>query len=346
MVCFGPKQFGTLPAFKSKAALAACRAAKLAVVAAGQSSDTFNYSAAELAGEGKAQSFAYRGLTVALGIVGFGLVGNPSGILELAYAASPSDLVSHMIRSLGAFHILSAVVTSTLADAASHARLGSDTYKSLNLGLIAWAACSLTAFFTAPVVPPTTTQAIYGSLLASAVTVPAVCSQGLTVKIPKPKLFPLLSAHAMYDVATTLTLAFGTIVLLYTTNGIGTMPVPQLSWVYATLGAVGVTMLRLLGAASVLSFSVLTTLSDAAKRRRLGASTFKALNLGVAMVSGVLTAVALAAEKAGTVHLAVALPSSLADVITRWPDALSAVSFAAVPLMGLVALYQLVAAKK
>lgn len=304
---------------------------------------TINYSAEELAGEGSSKAAAYKALAAALSVVGVALIFAPQKAIEVAYAAAPTPLLVHLAQMYGAVHVLAFNMASCLADAASHARLNSETYQKLNSGLMLWGVAALIAFTQAPVAAAANAVLYgYGAVLGASVAVPAVCANGFAAKLPKLLPLHIFAASTAYMLGAIATAGFGAFVLLST---LGHPVAISTAWVKAPLGPLGVTMLRLLGSGSILAFFVLITLADAAKRGRLGASTFKALNWATAALTTAILTVAYIGTGLNTVNLSAALPTSLAAV-NSWADVVVAAQLLTVPLLAVVSLYQALTAKK
>lgn len=298
----------------------------------------------------KAKAVAYRGLALALAGTGAGLLYDPSRALELAYAACGTPLVLGLARALGAVHLLAAIATNTLADAASHARLSSDTYKRLNAGLAIWGALSLAALYTAPVALTPAAQAGYGAALAAAAALPVALGKGLLAPLPPPpRMQNLFTAQRLYSMAGTVAAIFaGTVAYSYFNPGALSVSCLTAKAVSAkvTLGALGTTLLRLLGSGGVLAVAVLVTQEDAARRGRLGASTFKQLNWGLAALAGTVLALTESGMKAGLLSFKRIELATFADLAAQWLDVFTQAGLGTAALLALFATYFAVAAKK
>jgi hypothetical protein len=297
----------------------------------------------------KAKTIAYRALSVALAGAGAALLYDPSKALEVAYAACGTPLVFGLARALGAVHLLAAIVAHTLADAASHSRLSSETYKRLNCGLAAWGTLSLAILYTAPVALAPVAQAAYGAVLAAAATLPPALGKGLLAPLPPPpRMANMFTSQRLYSMAGTVMAVFvGTVAYAYFYPG----ALGSVSWLTAVskkvpLGALGATLLRLLGSGAVLTLAVLGTQEDAARRGRLGASTFKALNWGLAALSCTVLALTEAGMKAGILSFKRIELSSFSDLQAQWLDVFTQAGLGVAVLVALFATYWAVAAKK
>jgi hypothetical protein len=63
----------------------------------------------------------------------------------------------------------------------------------------------------------------------------------------------------------------------------------NLSWIQVPAGGLGKELIQFLSAGGFMIFSALVTLLDATQRNRLGASTFRLLNLGTGLLGGLWT---------------------------------------------------------
>ena len=152
----------------------------------------------------------------------------------------------------------------------------------------------------------------------------------------------LFTAQRVYSVAATAAAIFA-IAVGYTVYSPGAL---NISWLAVPLGSLGGLLLNLLASGALLGNQVLVNLEDAARRGRLGASTFKALNWGVAIVSGTLIALIETGIKSKIISLWPAFPETVAEFSARWPDVFSEFAVGVVVILGCVSLYTAIAAKK
>ncbi len=315
-------------------------------------SDTINYSADDLASNNNGgKALVYKALAVVLFTTGAGLMVAPTRALQLTFAASPTTLISGLTQALGAVHILAAIATNCLADAASHARLSSETYKRLNLGLFTWGAATLAAYYKvssaakAAVVLASTAQMPFYALYTAAALLPVILAGkvGIFAPLPPaPRMRPLFTARRLYSLAATAAAIFA-IAVGYDVYRPGVLGV---TWLAAPLGALGSTLTMFLGCGALLAYQVLVSLEDAARRGRLGASTFKALNWGVALLSGTVMALAETGVKTKVIKLWPAMPQTAAEFSARWPDVFSEFALGVAVILGCFSLFSAIAAKK
>jgi len=312
---------------------------------------SINYSADDLtSGNSGNKALVYRALAATLAVIGIALLVAPSRSLQLTFAASPTTLISGLTHALGSIHILAAIAANCLSDAASHARLTSETYKRLNLGLVSWGVATLAAYYkvssgsNAAVALANSHIAFYALYTATSF-LPVILAgkAGLFAPLPPaPRLRPLFTAQRLYSLAATAVATFA-IAVGYSLFRPGVLSV---SWLAAPLGSLGSTLVTFLGCGALLAYQVLVTLEDAARRGRLGASTFKALNWGVAFLSGSIMALAETGVKANVIKLWPAMPQTAAEFFARWPDVFSEFALGIVVILGCFSLYSAIAAKK
>eukprot|EP00887_Chlorella_sp_A99_P004436 scaffold30.g4436.t1 len=220
----------------------------------------------------------------------------PTRVVELAFAASPLPVVVGLVRLLGSSFTVAALATYCLQDAAFNSRLGSATYQRLGLGLMWWAIASLVVLWASPAKPLLRPHLALSGVLALV----AVGTGVLYNDTSKHGLHPLhlakgfLSSFAQllappsnpwaaaYGAASVAAGAAAT-ALWAGTSGAAWVPAPlaHAALLVAPLGTIGRLVAQLLGAGTLLAAVVLFVLKDAAERGRLGASTFKTLNVGV-----------------------------------------------------------------
>jgi hypothetical protein len=313
---------------------------------------SINYSADDLSsGNNGHKAVVYRALATTLAVTGVALLIAPTRALQLTFAASPTTLISGLTQALGSIHILAAISANCLSEAASHARLSSETYKRLNLGLVTWGAATLAAYYkvssvsnAAIVLVPNAHIAFY-ALYTATIFLPVILTgkAGLFAPMPPaPRMRPLFTAQRLYSLAATAVAIFA-IAVGY---GVFRPGVVNVSWLAAPLGSLGSTLVTFLGCGALLAYQVLITLEDASRRGRLGASTFKALNWGVALLSGTIMALAETGVKTNVIKLWPAMPQTAAEFSARWPDVFSEFALGLAVILGCFSLYSAIAAKK
>ncbi|KAL4522240.1 hypothetical protein Ndes2437B_g07976 [Nannochloris sp. 'desiccata'] len=311
-----------------------------------------NYSADDLSsGNNGNKALVYRALAATLAVTGIALLVAPTRALQLTFVAYPTTLISGLTQALGSIHILAAIAANCLSEAASHARLPSETYKRLNLGLVTWGAATLAAYYkvssvskAAIVLVPNAHIAFYALYTATSF-LPVILAgkAGLFAPMPPaPRMRPLFTAQRLYSLAATAVAIFA-IAVGYDFYRPG---VVNVSWLAAPLGSLGSTLVTFLGCGALLAYQVLVTLEDAARRGRLGASTFKALNWGVALLSGTIMALAETGVKTNVIKLWPAMPQTAAEFSARWPDVFSEFALGVSVILGCFSLYNAIAAKK
>lgn len=288
------------------------------------------------------QALAYGGVCATWTAVGVALVLAPRGVVELAWAATPNAVVSSFARLLGCTFLLVGVVAHCLQAAAEHGRLKSETYLRLNLGLMWWGAgLAGTLWVQAARALPAaqwglTALAAATALLGAGVyqrssprgldpvyLVEQFLESAKQLSVYSQAKSPLLPAYT-YGIMSRAAFLLGISLLM------GTARLAQGSMLNMPLGVLGHGILHSWAVGLLLLSTVLFTLKDAAIRGRLGASTFRALNLGTAAVSTVTVATMLLAVIYGTVNMRLA----------TWVKTVSWM------LLSVVALYEFFNAKK
>lgn len=244
------------------------------------------------------RALAYGGIAALLGIPGLALAVAPCRAMEFLWGACPTLLVAGLGRMFGSMLLLAAVVASCLKDAAEHDRLRSETYQRLNLGLMWWGLGTVVSLWLAPQQPLRLALGVCTALLGAttahaALTYHETSEQGLSLPYLVRQFFKSLGnlgdyknndSTALYSLyaygfAAKATVAAVTAILFH-----GQLRLAKDGLLLAPLGTLGQALVPANGVGYALLAVVLVTLKDAAARGRLGASTFKALNIGAAIV--------------------------------------------------------------
>ena len=250
------------------------------------------------------KALLYRILSISFGICGAALAYFPTLVIEHLFSATPTLLVSRLAHLQGGVFILISIGCSCLRDAAAHARLSSDTYKRLNKGLSVWGFASLIAFYTPPFTPTITitiaARFLCTTLFGAAALLPLLSKNTYEAPpAPSRPLWPFIAAGRLYAIAESTAL-FVTVFIFISFFRPDWVAV---TWLTAPLGVLGSLFLKLLGCGASFATIVLENLKDAARRGRLGASTFKKLNLGVGILSAMIISTAYYGSVAGFVNL-------------------------------------------
>eukprot|EP00242_Pyramimonas_sp_CCMP2087_P000101 CAMPEP_0198197132 /NCGR_PEP_ID=MMETSP1445-20131203/716_1 /TAXON_ID=36898 /ORGANISM="Pyramimonas sp., Strain CCMP2087" /LENGTH=341 /DNA_ID=CAMNT_0043866301 /DNA_START=419 /DNA_END=1444 /DNA_ORIENTATION=- len=243
-------------------------------------------------------------------------------VVLLASMTIPSTSATPLLlRVLGAVQLYGVAAAYTLKDAAKHDRLGVNTYKRLNLGMIA-AALGTMAFKG----PAEQAWKVGGVILnnpyymwASLISLFLIGPLYIYIESIESKLeqIPTLLVAGTIELPKALLASSNTVSKVYaglavtTTAAAGVMfyaPFPSMQVFFkAALDAGNIfdkMLIQVIASMLLLFASALYTLQDAAKRDRLAASTFRALNLTLA-VKGACLAVAYAAAVASGLGTAV-----------------------------------------
>ncbi|KAL4434405.1 hypothetical protein ABPG75_000846 [Micractinium tetrahymenae] len=247
------------------------------------------------------RALAYAAIAGLLGASGVALAVAPSRAVQFLWGACPSLLVAGLARTLGSTLLLAAVCANCLKEASEKDLLRSDTYKRLNLGLMWWGVATAGALWLAPAPPLRYALGAWTALLAATSAHAALTYQETSEK--GEGLNPIFLVHQFLSSLGNLTsYANGPDTALYALYAYGLaakaavaamvailihgqLKLAQDGVLMAPLGTLGESLLPALGGGYVLAAVVLFTLKDAASRGRLGASTFKDLNIGVSIVT-------------------------------------------------------------
>ncbi|KAI3439039.1 hypothetical protein D9Q98_001449 [Chlorella vulgaris] len=262
------------------------------------------------------RALTYAGLTALLGVSGLVLAAAPATVVQFVWATRPSLFVAGVARITGALVLLAAVCANCLKEAAEHERLPSDTYQRLNLGLMWWGVGTCLALWTAKQQPTRLALGLCTLLLSAtsfhaAMTVQETSEGGLNPfflakrflsslgnlssyhNTGRSSIVPLygygLAAKGALAAALAILLQ-GRLQLAQAVTAVGVANVPagataaQNGLLLVPMGTLGNAVARVTSVGYLLLSLVLFILKDAAQRGRLGASTFKQLNIGVAVV--------------------------------------------------------------
>jgi hypothetical protein len=286
-----------------------------------------------------AKSVPHRLLALMLAGTGAILLLKPVHALQMAYATKGTPLVILMIQVLGAIHLMGGFATNALANAASHGRLSSAIYKHLNSGLASWGTFSLATLYFSSLALTYSVRMVYLASLAAAVVLPVALGKVLhpsdNAKLSSYRSKEWQELAYMYGIAASIANMLALFVaFMFFFPGTSFAPI----WLTAKavsakvpLGAAGITVLRLLGSGTLLVTAVFNVLQFGAERRRLGASTFKALNWGIAILTGNLIWFVMTGQELGLIDYKPLPVDSLADILRsmlpQWKEIISYQTF-------------------
>jgi hypothetical protein len=223
--------------------------------------------------------------------LGVALIVSPAQVLSIAYSASPGNsLVSSLVMLLGGIHLYGSLFAHALKSASENSRLSSNTYKCLAFGLGAWSFASMMkiAFLSSGSAQLSLVSSnVYAALFAFTLGAQFVCAKGQQINFVPWNPLRLNVVENVYG--------FGIVFALLSTLAVwvqclcpesflGTQ-LSHLSWIHAPAGALGKELLQFLSTGGFLLLSAFNVLLDGSQRGRLGASTFKLLNLGTGLIS-------------------------------------------------------------
>lgn len=228
--------------------------------------------------EGKSSyaPLAFQGLALIHTVLAASLIASPERFVAAAFAAVPSGaLITSLFRILGSIYLVAAVCCRRLASAARSGRLSSDTYKRLGLGVMGTGVATLIVFALF-------SRSIYMSLPFKLLL---LVTNGVSTLVPwiffELSLPPRPTTANSTPSSFVYRCAFYSSLLLLPAL-VNTFHGPQdPSAVLTPVGILGRYAISLIAAGFLLVSSVYRVLQDAAQRDRLGASTFKALNWAV-----------------------------------------------------------------
>ena len=289
-------------------------------------------------------SSAFNLLKYIHGLVGATMLIFPKVFVETVYAATPTMFVFGLVMIMGSVHLYAALFNHTLVSASEHGRLSSDTYKRLSGGLAAWALLEIVCspLFKVQMIQPF----FYMFLAIHAVTfaIQAKFSEGLIMDFKLWNVFPLLSLENLYGLcALTVPFAAGAVFLqkFAPTSFLGAQ-LGSLHWVTAVAGSLGWDFIQAISIGGVLLYSAFVTLLDASQRGRLGASTFKQLNLGVGLISVVWTVFLCKLYFDGYI----VIPSLFSPYLSHLMDIFTMKISVFFPIAGVICIWQWYHAKK
>ncbi len=243
-------------------------------------------------GTGNAGAFAevvFNSFSAALGIPALGMVIAPAQAAAVAAGATAvGAAVAGQIRILAGFYVLAALAAHSVATAAAAGRLGSSTYQRLLVGLAAAGALALYSLQEPGVAlaatPLLAGKVVSGALAASSLLMLAFgCGRGLLAA-------PVALVKGTLAAATSVLKISGPASAAYSLGAVATAVItailasgaPPGSMVAVPANALGAFLMKHTAAGSALAAAACLVLADGARRERLGASTFRVTNLGLA----------------------------------------------------------------
>jgi hypothetical protein len=245
-------------------------------------------------GTGNAGAFAevvFNSFSAALGIPALGMVIAPAQAAAVAAGATATVgavAVAGQIRILAGFYVLAALAAHSVATAAAAGRLGSSTYQRLLVGLAAAGALALYSLQEPGVAlaatPLLAGKVVSGALAASSLLMLAFgCGRGLLAA-------PVALVKGTLTAATSVLKISGPASAAYSLGAVATAAItailasgaPPRSMVAVPANALGAFLMKHTAAGAALAVAACLVLADGARRERLGASTFRVTNLGLA----------------------------------------------------------------
>lgn len=228
------------------------------------------------------------------GAVGLAFLAFPATCLSTIYLSVPGNtLISSLAIMTGGVHLYGALFAHVLVSAADHGRLTSNTYRRIAFGLGAW---SFFCMLKMALVTPSASMAplyanLYGGLCAVTLGTMFMCAKGQLLDFVGWNPLKIISLDNIYGFASILTVfaSFAVWYQFFLPESFLGSQLGNLSWIQVPAGGLGKELIQFLSAGGFMLFSAFVTLLDAAQRNRLGASTFKLLNLGTGLLGGLWT---------------------------------------------------------
>ena len=283
-------------------------------------------------------------LRVLNGSLGLAMLFFPQQVLEKVCAVSTNTLVSGLLMMMGGVHLYAALIADTLVSASDHGRLGSDTYKRLGTSLAVFGYSGLAKVLFCSCQMNLLSLGIYGGSLVLTGVIPMIFSKGYVLGLKKWKPFPLVSLENLYGLSYLGVIA-AVLAVWYSklspSSFLGAQ-LRNLNWIpnAGTLGNDIIEFLSVTGGALLVGAFV--TLLDAHQRGRLGASTFKQLNLGIGALSAIWAWVFYKLQSEGSLTF----PNLFAPYVAHLMDIFTMKLSIFFPIVGIFCLWQWYFAKK
>jgi hypothetical protein len=284
-------------------------------------------------------------LRVLNGSLGLAMLFFPQQVLEKVCAVSANTLVSGLLMMIGGVHLYAALIADTLVSASDHGRLGSDTYKRLGTSLAVFGYSGLAKVLCCSCQMNLLSLGIYGGSLVLTGVIPMIFSKGYILGLKKWKPFPLISLENLYGlsylgvIAAVLAVWYSKLLpFSFLGEQLG-----SLNWILTPAGTLGHDMLEFLSVTGgALLVGAFVTLLDAHQRGRLGASTFKQLNLGMGALSAIWAWVFYKLQSEGSLTV----PNLFAPYVAHLMDIFTMKLSIFFPIVGVFCLWQWYFAKK
>jgi len=284
-------------------------------------------------------------LRVLNGSLGLAMLFFPQQVLEKVCAVSTNTLVSGLLMMIGGVHLYASLIAHTLVSASEHGRLGSDTYKRLGTSLAVFGYSGLATLLCSSCQMSLLPLGIYGGSLVLSGVIPMIFSKGYRLGLKKWKPFPLVSLENLYGLSYLGVIA-AVLAVWYSklspSSFLG-VQLGSLNWIQQPAGTLGHDMIEFLSVTGgALLVGAFVTLLDAHQRGRLGASTFKQLNLGIGGLGVIWAWVFFKLQSEGSLTV----PNLFAPYMGHLMDIFTMKLSLFFPIIGVVCLWQWYFAKK
>ncbi|WIA31838.1 hypothetical protein OEZ86_002705 [Tetradesmus obliquus] len=237
------------------------------------------------------QSAAYNFLTGTSVAFGVAALAAPQLLLTLALGVDATPLDVAFTRIAGATMAISAAVEYSLQDAVVAGHLKSSTYQRLMLAILGKNCLYLAAFALSPGLWSPVLFSFYPTAAAASIVINAatLCS-GFAQSGAASIRAGLASVAGFSEPKTPAGWTYSVFILLYAAT-VAACYAPEVIFTGQPMTAAGQLLKHTWAPGFLLAGAACWVLADAADRGRLGASTFRRLNLGLAAVEAGYTAV-------------------------------------------------------
>ena len=225
-------------------------------------------------------------LAVTHAALGLYMLLRPEAVIQTVYSASAGNsLVTSLMAMLGGMHVYASVFAHALHGAAENSRLDSTTYQRLAFGLGAWSFVSMAVVAFTKCQLATVYANVYAGLFCATIITQFVCAHGQHVEFVAwtPGRSVTQNVYGIGQLFSALAI-FAVWLQFANPSGFLGSQLSNLSWITVPAGTLGHEFILFLSGAGFMVYSAFSTLLDASQRNRLGASTFRLLNLATGLL--------------------------------------------------------------
>eukprot|EP00195_Chlamydomonas_chlamydogama_P010593 CAMPEP_0202902816 /NCGR_PEP_ID=MMETSP1392-20130828/17065_1 /ASSEMBLY_ACC=CAM_ASM_000868 /TAXON_ID=225041 /ORGANISM="Chlamydomonas chlamydogama, Strain SAG 11-48b" /LENGTH=332 /DNA_ID=CAMNT_0049589623 /DNA_START=275 /DNA_END=1273 /DNA_ORIENTATION=- len=234
------------------------------------------------------QQAAYNVLLAVYGVLGLTFTLAPGWAVSSALQVPATPTLTGLMGVFASYFYMAMAALASLKEAATHGRLASDTYKRLNLGMMYWC---ITLIILQLRFSSVTNPALLGGYLLVCGSTILTCAN--IYKHSNGGLFSirtilgnfLAGVKEALRPANTSAAVYSVLIAIYAVSWAMAFVTNAHPLFLGDIGVLGQYMKRKVGSGLLLAGIVHFVLKDAADRGRLGASTFRLLNLSIALYS-------------------------------------------------------------